>query len=214
MCSGAPLPQPLCSLALFSLNIQGVEGSILQMISHGIVSSALFFLVGMLYERRGSRLFDDYGGVASVMPWFAVMLIIATLGSVGLPGTGGFVGEFLTLVGVFKSSVVAAVCASLGVLLGAVYMLSFCRRVLFGKTKETNSSIKDLSFIEFVYITPLAFLIVVMGVFPNIFLDRIRPSVEYLGSTYKTYKLSVQYDEGNKKQKFASYVQKINRKLP
>jgi NADH-quinone oxidoreductase subunit M len=120
------------------------------------------------------------------------MLIVATLSSVGLPGTGGFVGEFLILLGTFQSSPIAGIAASLGVLLGAIYMLTLCRKILFGPLdKPENQELQDLSVREFAYLTPLAVLAIVMGVFPNLFLDKIRPSIAYMAEHYQTYRLQI-----------------------
>ena len=179
------------------LSEEALTGAVYQMINHGISTGALFFLVGIIYERRHTRMLSDFGGLAKSMPWFAVMLIIATLSSVGLPGTGGFVGEFLILLGTFQSSPVAGVTASLGVLLGAVYMLTLCRRILFGPLdKEENKKLQDLTPREFGYMTPLAVLAIVMGIFPNFFLDPIRPSIAYLAENYQTYRLQIHKSDG------------------
>ena len=140
----------LClSLSGGQLSEIALTGAVYQMINHGISTGALFFLIGTIYERCHTRMIADYGGLASSMPIFATMLIVATLGSIGLPGTGGFVGEFYILIGVFESQPFVAICASFGVLLGAIYMLSLCRRLLFGKSK--NTSIKDLNGLEVAY---------------------------------------------------------------
>ncbi|MBP9706707.1 MAG: NADH-quinone oxidoreductase subunit M [Oligoflexales bacterium] len=174
------------------LNIEALTGAVYQMINHGISTGALFFLVGVIYERRHTRMLADFGGLARVMPWFAVMLIIATMSSVGLPGTGGFVGEFLILLGSFQASPLVAAFAVLGVLFGAVYMLTLCRRILFGPVTHTeNEKLKDLSALEFMYLTPLAILIVVMGIFPNFFLDKTKVSIEYLAKNYRSYELAI-----------------------
>lgn len=161
------------SLALYpnQLSVEALTGAVYQMINHGISTGALFFLVGMIYERRHTRKLSHFGGLAKSMPWFAVMLIVATLGSVGLPGTGGFVGEFLILLGSFKANPVVGVFASLGVLLGAIYMLTLCLKVLFGPIHiSENKSLKDLSVIEGLTITPLIILVIVTGIYPNLFL--------------------------------------------
>jgi NADH-quinone oxidoreductase subunit M len=172
------------------LSVEALTGAVYQMINHGISTGALFFLVGIIYERRHTRMLADFGGLAKVMPWFAFMLIVATLSSVGLPGTGGFVGEFLILLGTFQSSVLAGIAASLGVLLGAVYMLTLCRKILFGPLDNPeNQALKDLTPREFAYLTPLAVLAVLMGIYPNLFLDKVKPSVEHLAQTYKNYRL-------------------------
>jgi NADH-quinone oxidoreductase subunit M len=172
------------------LSTEALTGAVYQMINHGISTGALFFLVGVIYERRHTRLLADFGGLAKVMPWFGVMLIVATLSSVGLPGTGGFVGEFLILLGTFQSSTFAGIAASLGVLLGAIYMLTLCRKILFGPLdNDENKELKDLNAREFGYLIPLAILAIVMGVAPNLFLDKIRPSIEHLANNYRSYKL-------------------------
>lgn len=188
-----------------ALSAEALTGAVYQMVNHGVSTGALFFLVGIIYERRHTRMLSDFGGIAKVMPWFAVMLIVATLSSVGLPGTGGFVGEFLILLGTFQSSPLAAVAASLGVLLGAIYMLTLCRRVLFGPLDNPeNQELKDLSPREFTYLVPLAILAIVMGVFPNVFLDKVRPSIEYLSANYKNYRLVAEscdsHDQGHDEQ--------------
>ncbi len=173
------------------LSDEALTGAVYQMINHGISTGALFFLVGVIYERRHTRMLADFGGLAEVMPWFAVMLIIATLSSVGLPGTGGFVGEFLILYGTFKASPFVGVLASLGVLLGAIYMLTLCRRILFGPlTHDENKTLKDLTPIEFGYLLPLAILAIVMGIMPNFFLEKTRPSIDYLAKNFTQYRLT------------------------
>jgi NADH-quinone oxidoreductase subunit M len=173
-----------------NLSVEALTGATYQMINHGISTGALFFLVGVIYERRHTRMLADFGGLAKNMPWFATILIVATLSSVGLPGTGGFVGEFLILNGVFQASPVAGMLASLGVLLGAVYMLTLCRKILFGPLDNPeNKELEDLSPKEFGYLVPLALLAVLMGVFPNAFIDKTKPSIERLAKNYKNYSL-------------------------
>ena len=173
-----------------SLSPEALTGAVYQMINHGISTGALFFLVGIIYERRHTRMLADFGGLAKVMPWFAFFLIVATMSSVGLPGTAGFVGEFFILLGTFQSSGLAGILACLGVLLGAIYMLTLCRKVLFGPLdKPENQQLQDLSRLEVSYLAPLIFLAVFMGIFPNLFLDKIRPSIEYLGANYRNYEL-------------------------
>lgn len=180
------------SLALVGtgLSEEALTGAVYQMINHGLSTGALFFLVGMIYERRHSRMFKDFGGLASVMPYFAVMLIAATLSSIGLPGTGGFVGEFLILLGVFQAQPVVAIFATTGVIFGALYMLTLCRKILFGPLAEgENQKLKDLVPREYIYITPLVVLSIVMGVFPEVFLGKIRVSVAHLANNYQHYQL-------------------------
>jgi NADH-quinone oxidoreductase subunit M len=175
------------------LNTEALVGASYQMINHGISTGALFFLIGMIYDRRHTRMLDDFGGLAKSMPWFSVMLIIATLGSVGLPGTGGFIGEFLVLLGVFTANPLVAVFACFGVLLGAIYMLNLCKKILFGPIdKEENKNLMDLSKVEFIYITPLCALIIIMGIAPNLFLRSMNTSTHYLAKNYKNYTLKSQ----------------------
>ena len=164
-----------------------LTGALYQMINHGISTGALFFLIGTIYERCHTRMIADYGGLASSMPIFATMLIIATLGSIGLPGTGGFVGEFYILLGAFKAHPFVAVCASFGVLLGAVYMLSLCRRMLFGKCK--NANVSDLNKLEVAYLLPLIVLVILTGIVPELFLHKTKPSLRHLAKNFLSYHL-------------------------
>ncbi len=174
------------------LSEEALTGALYQMINHGISTGALFFLVGMIYERRHTRLLADFGGLAKVMPWFAFSLIIATLGSIGLPGTGGFVGEFLILLGVFKFNPIVGVLAASGVVLGAIYMLSLVLKIIFGPLEnEANKNLKDMGAIEKIYMLPLCVLILLMGIYPNVFLDKTRASVHYLAENIMHYRLSV-----------------------
>lgn len=186
-----------------SMSTEALTGAVYQMINHGISTGALFFLVGIVYERRHTRMLEDFGGLAKTMPWFAVMLITATLSSVGLPGTGGFVGEFLILLGSFQVNPLVAIGASLGVLLGAIYMLTLCKKILFGPLKhEENKTIKDLSPREFAYIFPLAALGLVMGIFPELFLSKVRASVEHLATTFTNYRLEAKVNPTHEESKF------------
>ena len=130
------------TLGIFTMTQQGIEGSIIQMISHGLISAALFLCVGVIYDRRHTRQIKDYGGLVSVMPKYAILFMIFTLGAVGLPGTTGFVGEFLILLGAFKKSFIVAIFASIGVILSAAYMLWLYRRVVFGKI--VNADLKNI----------------------------------------------------------------------
>jgi len=166
-------------IGLFSLNTIAVSGSVYQMLSHGISTGALFLLVGMIYERRHTREIDQFGGIAKVMPLFATVFMIVTLSSVALPGTNGFIGEFLILLGTWKANKLAAALAGLGVVFGAVYMLWVYQRVMFGEIKrEENKRLKDLSGREIFVLAPIVFLIFVMGIFPNFFFEKMNPSVE------------------------------------
>jgi NADH-quinone oxidoreductase subunit M len=168
-------------LGMFALNMQGLQGSVIQMLNHGISTGALFLIVGMIYERRHTRMIDDFGGLAKVMPRFAAFFMIITLSSIGLPFTNGFVGEFLILLGTFKSHPTYAIIAATGVILAACYMLWMYQRVIFGKvTKPENERLKDLSVREKVILTPLVVLVFWIGIYPKPFLDRVEPAVRQI----------------------------------
>ncbi|MDA8161884.1 MAG: NADH-quinone oxidoreductase subunit M, partial [Desulfobacteraceae bacterium] len=157
-----------CMLGLYVLTPQGVEGSILQMINHGISTGALFLLVGVIYERRHTRLISEYGGIARIMPIYSTIFFIVTLSSIGLPTTNGFIGEFLILLGTFEVNKTAAVLAASGVILGAVYMLWMVQRVFYGEvTNPKNLKLPDLSLREFGYLAPLLVFIFWIGLYPN-----------------------------------------------
>ncbi|MGB9711659.1 MAG: NADH-quinone oxidoreductase subunit M [Dissulfurimicrobium sp.] len=167
-----------CMLGLYVLTPQGVEGSILQMINHGLSTGALFLLVGIIYERRHTRLISEYGGIARIMPIYSTIFLIVTLSSIGLPSTNGFIGEFLILLGTFKVNKLAAVLAASGVILGAVYMLWMVQRVFYGEvTNPKNLRLPDLNIREFSYLVPLLVFIFWIGLYPNFFLDKIHNSV-------------------------------------
>lgn len=170
-------------LGLSAFTTAGASGAVYQMLNHGISTGALFLLVGMLYERRGSRLIADYGGIAKVVPAFAAVWLIVTLSSIGLPGTNGFVGEFLILSGTFFSKMPKGMMwgtlATSGVVLGAVYMLWMYQRLWQGKvTKKENENIHDLTLREWMIVGPLVALIFVMGLYPTPFLKLAAPSVD------------------------------------
>jgi len=171
-------------LGLFAGTQGGIEGAVLQMVNHGISTGALFLLVGVVYDRLHTRELGDFGGLAKVMPVYATFFIIATMASVGLPGTNGFVGEFMIITGTFVSTKlghvngVQAVGASIGVILGALYMLTAVQRMFFGPiTKEENKHVSDINGRELVAIMPLTVMIFVIGFFPNIFLSRMHDAV-------------------------------------
>ncbi len=168
-------------LGLFSLTATGVMGSVYQMLNHGISTGALFLIVGMVYERRHTREIKDFGGIAKVMPLFAVAFLIITLSSIALPGTNGFVGEFLILLGTWMAAPVFAIIAALGVIFGAVYMLWMFQRVMFGPiTQKDNQELKDLNFREVVVLAPLLIAVFVMGILPNPFFRVMEPSLNRL----------------------------------
>ncbi len=171
--------------------VESLTGAVYQMVGHGLSTGALFFLVGVIYDQRHTRRLDQYGGLAKVMPWFSFFFIIATMSSVGLPGTAGFVGEFLILFGTFKVSPFITFFAATGIIFGAVYMLTLCKAILFGPVdKEENKKLKDLDLREFLYLTPLMILMILMGVAPELFLKKMKPSIEHLAQTYRSYALT------------------------
>lgn len=178
-------------LGIFALNAQGVEGGILQMLNHGISTGALFLLVGVVYERTHTRRIWDYGGLAKVMPVYTVLFLIVALSSAGLPGTNGFIGEFLTLLGSFRWAAEASASgagflgsyaipagAALGVILGAVYLLWMIERVFYGKVlMEKNNHLKDVTPRELAVFAPLVVMIFWMGLYPKPFIDTMEPTV-------------------------------------
>jgi NADH-quinone oxidoreductase subunit M len=170
-----------CVLGIFALNQTAIEGSILQMVNHGLSTGALFLLVGVLYERRHTRMLADYGGIAKTMPVYATLFVIAMLSSVGLPGLNGFVGEFLILAGSFKTHPTATVFAATGVILAAIYLLWLVQRVFFGPiTNEENRFIPEIAWNEVAAMVPLIVLMVWIGMYPNVFLRKMTPSVQQL----------------------------------
>ena len=173
-------------LGLFAFNVQGMTGGILQMVNHGLSTGALFLLVGMLYERRHTRLIADFGGVAKVMPVFAAFFLLVMFSSVGLPGLNGFVGEFLILVGAFQANMWYAVFAATGVVLSAIYLLWMYQRVMTGEVdKPENAALKDLTVREIALLVALVVFIVWIGVYPRTFIDPIQASVTNLLSIVK-----------------------------
>jgi NADH-quinone oxidoreductase subunit M len=168
-----------CMLGLYAMNAQGFSGAMLQMINHGISTGALFLLVGVVYERRHTRLIADFGGLWKPIPVFASVFLVVTLSSIGLPGTNGFVGEFLVLLGAFRTNTWWAVLAATGVILSAVYMLWMFQRVVFGPvTHEENRQLSDLTGRERLVFAPLLLLIFWIGFYPQPFIDRMQPSLD------------------------------------
>jgi NADH-quinone oxidoreductase subunit M len=171
----------IVTIGIFTLNPLGIQGSIIQMLSHGFVSGALFMVVGVVYDRMHSRDIATYGGLAERMPIYATVFMLFMLASVGLPGTSGFVGEILVLIGVFQINSWVALLASTGMVLGVAYMLWLYRRVIFGPlVKEHLKAIKDLRPHEVAAFAPLVVLVLLMGIYPNLFLEPIAASVDQL----------------------------------
>jgi len=164
-------------LGLFALNRQGLQGALYQMLSHGLSTGALFLAVGMIYERRHTRDIADFGGLWKPLPVFSAFFLLITLSSIGLPGLNGFVGEFLILLGAFKTVPVGAVGAAGGIVLAAIYMLWMYRRVIFGPVSPENRDLRDIDTREVALLAPLLVLIVFMGVYPQPILSRMLPSV-------------------------------------
>jgi NADH-quinone oxidoreductase subunit M len=165
-------------LGLFAMNTEAVQGSVIQMINHGVSTGALFLLVGMIYERRHTRMIADFGGIAKVMPLFSAVFMIVMLSSIGLPGTNGFVGEFLILLGTFKANAVYGIVAASGVIFAACYMLWMYQRVIFGKvTNPENQKLLDIDWRERLIMLPLVVLIFFIGIYPKPLFDRMEPAV-------------------------------------
>ncbi|MET3838487.1 NADH-quinone oxidoreductase subunit M [Bradyrhizobium sp. OAE829] len=175
------------TMGIFAGTTQGVAGGVFQMISHGIVSGALFLCVGIVYDRMHTREIAAYGGLVNRMPLYALVFMVFTMANVGLPGTSGFVGEFMTLLGTFKVSIPTATFATFGVILSAGYALWLYRKVVFGTlTKPALASIKDLTFREGLMLFPLVFLTILFGVYPKPVLDMSAASVQQLVNNYNT----------------------------
>src|SRR5712675_1671200 len=168
-------------LGIFALTVQSVQGALLVMINHGISTGALFFLVGMIYERRHSRLIDAYGGIARVVPLFAAILTVVSLSSIALPGTNGFVGEFLVLLGSFRTYPIATALATTGVIVAAAYLLTALQRVIYNPlTNPENETLPDLTPRELVVLIPLLACILWVGIYPKPFLQRMEPAARTL----------------------------------
>ena len=177
------------TLGIFTGTQQGVDGAMFQMLSHGIISAALFLCVGVVYDRLHTREIARYGGLVKNMPKYATVFMILTLGSVGLPGTSGFVGEFLTLLGSFQVNTYVAVFATTGVVFGAAYMLVLYRKVIFGEQKNADAAaMQDLTKTEYGYLVPLCIIVILFGVAPSLVMKNISPSVGKLLEHYQTSK--------------------------
>ncbi len=175
------------TLGIFTMTQQGISGSIFQMISHGLVSAALFFSVGVIYERMHTRLINHYGGIVSVMPKYSIVLMIFVLGAIGLPGTSGFIGEFLILLSAFQKSFLVAAIASFGVILAAAYMLWLYKRVIFGKLINENlKNILDLKKSEIIILWSLAIPIIFFGFYPDPLISTTEVSINNLLKIYNS----------------------------
>jgi NADH-quinone oxidoreductase subunit M len=175
------------TIGIFSLTKQGLEGSIIQMMSHGLISAALFLCVGVVYDRLHSRMISSYGGLVNIMPKYAFVFMIFVLAALGLPGTSGFVGEFLVLVGTFQINIFVAVLASLGVILAAAYMLWLYKRVIFGKMASSEiKEMADLNKTEIYIFASLVFLTLFFGIYPEPLFNTIDISVSNLIDNYQT----------------------------
>ena len=173
------------TLGIFTMTQQGIEGSIFQMISHGLVSASLFLCVGVVYERLHTRLISKYGGLVSIMPRYAIVFMVFTLGALGLPGTSGFVGEFLILMGTFKKNFLVATIASLGVILGAAYMLWLYKRIIFGEiVNQEVKAMVDLKRFEILILFSLVIPIIFFGFYPEPLMNSIEASVENVLNMY------------------------------
>ncbi|RDU63947.1 NADH-quinone oxidoreductase subunit M [Helicobacter sp. MIT 14-3879] len=167
-------------LGIFSLNIEGISGSIFFMISHGIISGALFMMVGVIYDRTHTKMINHYGGIAKVMPRYTLIFGILLMGSIGLPLTIGFVGEFLCLLGFFSVNKIITILAGSGIIFGAIYMLNLFRNVFLGNLKEHNLNLTDINKREAISILPLILIIIWLGIYPKIILDKVNLSVNNL----------------------------------
>jgi NADH-quinone oxidoreductase subunit M len=176
----------LVTMGIFSGNIQGEQGAIYQMLSHGVISGALFLCVGVIYDRMHTREIAFYGGLVNRMPWYAAVFMLFTMGNVGLPGTSGFVGEILSMTGAYGASTWTAILAATGVILSAVYMLTVYRRVVFGEiTNPKLAGIADLEWREVVIFAPLMVATLIMGVVPHVVFDFTQASAEHLTAAYR-----------------------------
>jgi NADH-quinone oxidoreductase subunit M len=190
-------------LGLFAMNRTGISGAMLQMINHGISTGALFLLVGVIYDRRHTRMLDDFGGLAKVMPWYTLFFVIVTMSSIGLPGTNGFIGEFMALAGTFFSRtpigfgdswLIMTLLATTGVIFAAVYMLHAVLRMFWGGvTHEENASLPDINRRETLAVLPLIAMVFWIGLYPKFFLDKMNPAVDAFVTDF-----TMRYDEGRR----------------
>lgn len=198
-------------LGLYAFNIQGLKGGLLQMINHGISTGGLFLAVGMIYERRHTRQIEDFGGITKSMPVFAAFFMIIVLSSIGLPGTNGFVGEFLILLGAFKASTVAGVIATTGIIVAAAYLLWMFLRVMFGPiTKEENKKLIDLSPREIGILIPIIVFIFWIGIKPEFFMQKTNASLEAVLYKMEKVKKEMVLNDQNTTQKNKEELKSVN----
>ena len=171
----------IVTIGLFAFNVQGLEGAMIVMLSHGLVSGALFLCVGVIYDRLHTREIDRYGGLAINMPKYALFFLLFTMASIGLPGTSGFVGEFLSLAGIYQANTWATLVCATGIILGAGYMLYLYWRIAFGVQKNADAAaMPDLSLREWLMLGPIAAAVLWMGVYPESFLAPMRQDIAAL----------------------------------
>jgi NADH-quinone oxidoreductase subunit M len=171
-------------LGIFAFTVQGLQGAMIVMLSHGLSTGAMFLLLGMLYERRHTRAIDDFGGLAAVAPVFATIFVFTALASIGLPGTSGFIGEFLALIGTFQTHPWVATIAASGVIFAAYYMLPMVQRIWFNALdKEANAKLPDLSRRELLVLVPFVLFMLFMGAYPKPFLEKSEVTVMQLLQT-------------------------------
>ena len=174
------------TLGIFTFTKQGIEGSIYQMISHGLISAALFLCVGVLYDRLHSRMISTYGGLVNHLPKYSFLFLLFALAALGLPGTSGFLGEFLVLTGTFQKSYLAAMLATFGVVLGAAYMLWLTKRVIFGVTNNSNiKTMSDINKPEAIVLITIAFFVIFFGFYPAPIMETFSISVNSLIDNYE-----------------------------
>jgi NADH-quinone oxidoreductase subunit M len=174
------------TLGIFTFTKQGIEGSIFQMISHGLISAALFLCVGVVYDRLHSRMINTYGGLVNYLPKYSFLFILFALAGLGLPGTSGFLGEFLVLTGAFQKNYLIAMIATFGVVLGATYMLWLSKRVIFGNTNNNEiKTLKDVNKLETLMLVSLGLLVIYFGFYPVPLMDTVNFSVDNLINNYE-----------------------------
>jgi NADH-quinone oxidoreductase subunit M len=175
------------TLGIFTFTKQGIEGSIFQMISHGLISAALFLCVGVVYDRLHSRMISTYGGLVNYLPKYSFLFILFALAGLGLPGTSGFLGEFLVLAGAYQKNYLVAMLATIGVVLGAAYMLWLTKRVIFGKTNNNEiKNLKDINNLEMLMLVVLALLVVLFGFYPAPLFETLNISIDNLINNYES----------------------------